>query len=273
MADTVNLSNATRTNLQALTQTTSMISKTQERLSTGLKVNSAIDNAISYFTARSLSDRAGDLNALKDAIDQAVSTVEVAVNGIDAMSQIIQQMKGLALAAKSDGSTVNRSRSAVQFNDLKSQLDNLANDSHYKGTNLIKGSPGNLKVTFSEDGSSTLTVVGVASDASGLGILAATANWASVVTDIEAAIDTLDTALASLRASATTMGSNSAVLSLRLDFTANLINSLDEGSAKLVNADLNFESAALLTLQTRQQLGTIGLSIAQQSEQSILRLF
>ena len=69
------------------------------------------------------------------------------------------------------------------------------------------------------------------------------------------------------------MGSNASVLSLRLDFTKNLVNSLEEGSAKLVNADLNLESAALLTLQTRQQLGTIGLSIAQQSEQSILRLF
>ncbi|MDP6180868.1 MAG: flagellin, partial [Desulfatiglandales bacterium] len=69
------------------------------------------------------------------------------------------------------------------------------------------------------------------------------------------------------------MGTNASVLNLRLDFTTNLINSLEEGAAKLVNADLNEESANLLTLQTRQQLGTIGLSIAQQSEQSILRLF
>jgi flagellin-like hook-associated protein FlgL len=70
-----------------------------------------------------------------------------------------------------------------------------------------------------------------------------------------------------------TLGSNASVLTLRLDFTKELINQLEDGSAKLVNADLNEESATLLTLQTRQQLGTIGLSIAQQSEQSILRLF
>jgi len=52
-----------------------------------------------------------------------------------------------------------------------------------------------------------------------------------------------------------------------------LISQLEEGAAKLTNADLNEESANLLTLQTRQQLGTIGLSIAQSSDQSILRLF
>ena len=63
------------------------------------------------------------------------------------------------------------------------------------------------------------------------------------------------------------------MISIRLDFVTNLIGALEEGAGKLVNADLNRESATLLTLQTRQQLGTVGLSIASQSEQAILRLF
>ena len=129
-----------------------------------------------------------------------------------------------------------------------------------------------MKVTFSEDGSSTLTISGVASDSSGLSLALAASAWANDG-NVDAAINDLDSALSTLRSTASTMGSNASVLSLRLDFTTNLINSLETGSAKLVNADLNSESAALLTLQTRQQLGTIGLSIAQQSEQSILRLF
>jgi flagellin len=272
MADSINLSSATRTNLLALQQTTNLISRTQERLSTGLKVNSAIDDAIAFFQSRSLSDRAGDLASLKDTIDQGVSTVETAVNGIEAISNIVQQMKGIALGAQSEANSVNRSKAAVQFNDLRNQLDNLATDSSYKGTNLIKNSPANLKVSFSEDGSSTLTISGVASDSSGLSIATAAANWGAGA-NILASINDLDSALTTLRSTASTLGSNASVLSLRLDFTKNLINSLEEGSAKLVNADLNNESANLLTLQTRQQLGTIGLSIAQQSEQSILRLF
>jgi len=268
----INLSGATRTNLLALQRTTDLIARTQERLSTGLKVNSAIDDAIAFFQSRSLTDRAGDLSLLKGDIDQGVSAVETASNGIESLSDIVEQMKGIAISAKSDADTENRSKSAVQFNDLRSQLDNLANDASYRGTNLIKGSPANLKVTFSEDGSSTLTISGVASDASGLSIIAAASNWAAD-SNIDTAINDLDSALTTLRSSASSLGSNASVLSLRLDFTTNLINSLEEGSAKLVNADLNEESANLLTLQTRQQLGTIGLSIAQQSEQSILRLF
>jgi len=273
MADeSINLSGATRTNLLALKNTTSLIAKTQERLSTGLRVNSAIDDAIAFFQARSLTDRAGDLTVLKGAIDQGISSVETAVTGIESIAEIVEQMKGVALSAKADANVENRSKSAVQFNDLRTQLDNLANDASYKGTNLLKGSPANLRVTFSEDGSSTLTISGVASDSSGLSITTAASNWAADG-NIDTAINDLDSALSTLRSTASTMGSNASVLSLRLDFTTNLINSLEAGSAKFVNADLNTESANLLTLQTRQQLGTIGLSIAQQSEQSILRLF
>jgi flagellin-like hook-associated protein FlgL len=268
----INLSGATRTNLLALQRTTDLIARTQERLSTGLKVNSAIDDAIAFFQSRSLSDRAGDLSTLKDSIDQGVSAVETAVNGIETIADIVEQMKGIALGAKSDSDTINRSKAAAQFDDLRSQLDNLANDSSYRGTNLLKADPNNLKVTFSEDGSSSLTISGVAVDAAGLSITIAANDWA-VDADVDDAINQLDSALSTLRATASTFGSNASVLSLRLEFTKNLINSLEEGSAKLVNADLNEESANLLTLQTRQQLGTIGLSIAQQSEQSILRLF
>ncbi|HIB21061.1 MAG TPA: flagellin [Rhodospirillales bacterium] len=269
----INLSTATRTNLLSLTRTTDLIARTQERLSTGLKVNSAIDDAIAFFQARSLSDRASDLTLLKSAIDLSINTVEVAAIGIESITGVIEQMKGLALAAKSDSSVLNRSRAAVQFNDLRTQIDNLSNDASFKGSNLIKGDvPNNLKVTFSEDGSSSLTVSGISSDASGLSVIAAAGAWSTDV-NIDLAINDLDSALSTLRSTASNLGSNAAVLSLRLDFTKNLINSLSEGSSKLVNADLNEESANLLTLQTRQQLGTIGLSIAQQSEQSILRLF
>jgi len=130
MADgPINLSNATRTNLLALQRTTDLISNTQKRLSTGLKVNSAIDNAISYFQARSLNDRATDLSNLKDSIDQGVSSVQTAMNGLESIADLVSQMKGIALASKANSNKEDRSRSAVQFNDHRQQLDNLANDS------------------------------------------------------------------------------------------------------------------------------------------------
>ena len=273
MADeSINLSAATRTNLLALKNTTSLIATTQERLSTGLRVNSAIDDAIAFFQARSLTDRAGDLTVLKGAIDQGISSVETAVSGIESISEIVEQMKGVALSAKADANVENRSKSAVQFNDLRTQLDNLANDASYKGTNLLKGSPANLKVTFSEDGSSTLTISGIASDSSGLSLTTAASNW-DTDANIDLAINDLDSALSTLRGSANTLGGTTSFVTLRLDFVSNLISALDAGASKLVDADLNAEAAGLLTLQTRQQLATISLSIASQSDQSVFRLF
>ncbi len=272
MVGGIGLSGATQSNLLALQRTTAAIERTQERLSTGLRVNSAIDDSVAFFASAALTHRAADLQILKDDIDQAISSAETAVSALAAIDDIVEQMKGLALSAKSDASTSNRSDAAVQFNDLKDQLDNLANDATYSGTNLIKGSPANLKVTFSEDGSSTLTISGISSDSSGLSIAVAGSDWVAD-TDIDTAINDLDSALTTLRSSSSTIGSSASLISLRLDFVTTLINQLEEGAAKLTNADLNEESANLLTLQTRQQLGTIGLSIAQSSDQSVLRLF
>ena len=272
MVTEISLSVATASNLLALRRTTEAIAKTQERLSTGLRVISAVDDSIAFFDARGLTNRTTDLLVLKDDIDQAISAAETAVTGVASIQDIVEQMKGLALDARSDSSTTNRSKAAVQFNDLRSQLDNLANDTTFNATNLLKGSPANLKVTFSEDGSSTLTISGIASDSSALSVIVAASDWAGV-TNIDGAINDLDSALTTLRSTATTLGSSADLISLRLDFVENLILSLTEGAGKLVNADLNEESANLLTLQTRQQLGTIGLSIAQQSEQAVFRLF
>ena len=76
-----------------------------------------------------------------------------------------------------------------------------------------------------------------------------------------------------MRQVAQSLGTNSALLEIRRSFTEQIVNTLKGGAGDLVNADLNEESANLLSLQTRQQLGTISLAIAQQSEQAILRLF
>jgi flagellin-like hook-associated protein FlgL len=118
-------------------------------------------------------------------------------------------------------------------------------------------------------------IVGTAAVATG--VLGNTTVWGqtgtAAVTAINAAITALDSALTTLRTSAQQFGNNASLLQVRMDFTQNMINSLSAGAAVLVNADLNEESANLLSLQTRQQLGTISLAIAQRSEQSIFRLF
>ena len=90
---------------------------------------------------------------------------------------------------------------------------------------------------------------------------------------INSALLAIDSALVTVRQSSQAFGTNSSLLQIRADFTSQIINTLKGGAADLVNADMNEESANLLSLQTRQQLGTISLSIAQKSEEAILRLF
>jgi len=272
--DKVSLTQAVSGNLLELQRTATLIDQTQTRLSTGLKVNSAIDNASAFFTARALDNRASDLSSLKSNIDLAISSIQAAIDGIDSISDLVQQAKGLASNAKATGDTNERSTLAVQFNELLGQIDSLANDSTFNGINLLKASPDNLDVIFNEDNTSNLTVTGLDNTTSTTGInIAVAANNFGTSSNIDTALTRISDALVTLRGNAATLGSNATILRTRLDFTENLVNTLEGGSGKLTLADLNEESANLLSLQTRQQLGLNSLSLAAQSERAILSLF
>ena len=274
MASSVNLSQAVASNLLTLQRTSSLIGDTQTRLSTGLKVNSAIDDAAAFFTAKALGNNAKDFDALKSNIDLAISTIQAAIDGIDAISELVNQAKGLASNAKATGNTNERSTLAVQFNELLGQIDTIANDSSFNGTNLLQATPDNLAVEFNTDNTSNLTITGLDSTTASTGINLATAtNNFTDTAAIDTALTAISAALTSLRSNASTLGSRNTILATRLDFTENLVNTLEGGEGKLTLADLNAESANLLALQTRQQLGINSLALAAQSERSILALF
>ena len=275
MANTkIFLSAGVQSNLLSLQRTSKLLNTVQTRLSTNLKVNSAIDDASAYFTARALTNRADDLNSLKENIDLSISALQAAIGGIEAITELVEQAKGLANTAKATGDTAERSLLAVQFNELLGQIDDLANDASFNGTNLIRATPDNLEVDFNEDGSSDLTITGLDSTTSANGLnVAAAGNDFGGLTDINLTITQLNSALTELRTNAATLGSNNTVLQTRLNFTDELVNTLKDGSGKLTLADLNEESANLLALQTRQQLGLNSLALAAQSERAVLSLF
>jgi flagellin len=274
MVDTISLTSAVRSNLLTLQRSASLINTTQDRLSSGLKVQSAIDGASEFFTSRALSNRAADFTNLRSDIELAVNTVQAAIDGIDAITELVEQAKGLANNAKATGDTSERSTLAVQFNDILGQIDSLSNDASFSGTNLLQATPDNLAVNFNEDNSSNLTITGLDSTTAGTGlnVNVAQGNFTSDA-NIDIALTAVNSALTELRTNASTLGSNSSVLQTRLGFSDNLINTLKDGSGKLTLADLNEESANLLALQTRQQLGINSLALAAQSERGILALF
>ena len=170
----ITLSAAVRDSLLSLQNTTVLINRTQGRLSTGLAVSSAIDDPIKFFQAKTLADRASDFDEKKSGIDQGISTLTAALDGTEGIEAIVAQMKGLAVSAKSaTSSTIGELVS--QFNDLRTQIANLAKDTQFQGLNLINGTGENLTVEFSTDTSSTLVVnsVDVTEGANGLAIRSA----------------------------------------------------------------------------------------------------
>jgi flagellin len=173
-------------------------------------------------------------------------------------------------------STANTSRTTLQsnFNNLLTQIDQLAGDSSYNGVNLLGGN--NLKVVFNESSTSSLTISGVNFNSSGLGLSALSGTGATGFqsdSKITSTITAINAALSTVRTQAETFGTNSATIQTRQDFTKNLINTLQTGSDQLVLADQNQESANLLTLQTRNQLSLSALSISNQAQQAVLKLF
>ncbi|MDP7652950.1 MAG: flagellin [Rhodospirillales bacterium] len=288
MAGEIKLSSAIRANLLSLQKTAELVARTQGRLSTGLNVAYPVADAVAFFQAKSLSDRAGDLSEKKDGIDQGISALTTALQAVESAEDVFSQMKGIVLSAKS-GSATDRATLVIQFNELAVQADNLIGDSSYQGLNLVNSTANALKVSFSEKTGSTLSVDGanllvsnfvglsgaapsvIATVLTGLSI-----GWSAVGNSIslfDAAVDVLDSAITTIRTNAATLGSNVSLLQTRLDFTTSYVNTLTGGSDKLTLADLNEEGANLVALQTRQQLATQALAFAGQSEQAVLQLF
>ncbi len=280
----VTLTAAMRTNLLSIQQTESMIGVAQNRLATGKKVNSAIDDPRNFFTAASLNYRASDLTRRLDGIGLAIKTFEAADKGIKAITKIVESMAAIAKEALDSTSATNRQALGQQFNTLRAQLIDVAEDSGFNGTNLLAGNT--LTVQFNEAGTNTLAQTGVDWTTGGTaavsiavaGVAAGAGDWdnatlATGATNITTSVNAVNTALSTLRTQAAAFGSSLNIVKTREEFTKEMIANLKGGADNLVLADINEESANLLTLQTRQQLGVQALSLANQSQQSVLRLF
>ncbi|MEJ1161695.1 flagellin N-terminal helical domain-containing protein [Prosthecomicrobium sp. N25] len=171
-----------------------------------------------------------------------------------------------------------RKNLVVQFNDLRNQLDKLADDSSYNGINLLLGDK--LKLFLNENSTSTLEIQAKNNNGNArainnteLGITSATDAEFESDTALDARLDNLKTAMDVVRSQASSFGSNLSIVENRQDFTKKMINTLKGGADNLTLADMNEEAANLLALQTRQQLSQTALSLANQADQGVLRLF
>ncbi|WP_420549385.1 flagellin [Curvivirga sp.] len=292
------LTAAQRTSLLSLQNTQSLSERTQTRLSTGRAVNNVVDDAVNFFRAKSLTDRAADFDLKKAEIDQGISTLNTSLQAIESIDSLVKQMKGIVESARSQ-STTERKSSTTQFEEIGKQIYQLVEDASYQGLNLINSTNSTLDVSFGTRTASKLQVSGIdlnatagdtdalftvtvftndgdAINVSNFGLSAGSfTSFGDANSEVDKAndmIQVLDKGIERLRGHAATLGSNVAILQTRLDFTNNYVNELTVGSDKLTLADLNEEGANLVALQTRQQLGIQSLSISGQQQQAVLGL-
>ncbi|MFK5600551.1 flagellin [Methylobacterium sp. HMF5984] len=176
-----------------------------------------------------------------------------------------------------------RASLSKQYNSLLTQIDQLAKDSSFNGTNLLSSSAttNKLHISFNEKDTSNLDVQGVDATSTGLSLKSITGDAGATAdgkgnflldSSVTSTLSSLTSASTTLRSQASTFGSNLSVVQNRQDFTKNLQNVLDTGASKLTDADLNEEAANSQALSTRQSLGISALSLANTAQQGVLQL-
>lgn len=302
---------AARTALQTLTQTNMNMERTQSRISTGLRVGSAQDNAAYWSIATTMRSDNAALSTVQDALGLGSATVDVAYNAINNSIEVVDEIKSKLVAAREPG--VDKAKIQSELAELQNQLSSVASASVFSGENWVSvnstGTAYNankqIVSSFSRTGGTvsigTITVntanvklYDANTAASGIldgsrgttGALSTSGSFAlsnlniSTLTDSAADITTLesyiagaDAAIASMTTSASTLGAVKSRIDLQKDFVSGLMNAIDRGIGQLVDADMNEESTRLQALQVQAQLGIQALSIANQSSQNILSLF
>ncbi len=219
------------------------------------RIEIAFDETVGQVELEFTSTGAGDVVAFGFAGTAADAAI---VAGGDTISQLITF----------DGVNPDVDQYEEDFNNIRDQIDDLVEDSNYRGVNLLGGD--NLETFFNEDRDNSLETEGVDFTALGLGIQEGDFTNAA---NVQVSIDQLRSATLDVRNFGQSIANDLSVVQFRRDFTEQTINTLKSGADDLVVADQNEEGANLLALQTRQALGTTSLSLAAQSQQAVLRLF
>ncbi|WP_340647201.1 flagellin [Phenylobacterium sp.] len=278
MPNSVNTNVGAMIALQNLNTTNADLMTVQNRINTGKKIASAKDNGAIWAIAQNQRATSGSLNAVKDSLQRSQSTVDVAIAGGEAVSDLLLQMKEKALAA-SDSSLDTASRVALNedFIALRDQIGKSVSNATFNGVNMIDSGGTTIAALANDDGTSKLTVQSQDMSLGGTimgggGGLSATSTIGTQA-DAEAMIATIGTAIGSVSTALSKLGTGSKSIGSHLTFIGKLQDSIDAGVGNLVDADLAKESARLTSLQTKQQLGVQALSIANSSSSGLLSLF
>ena len=276
--NSINVNSGSILALQNLNTTVNQLSTVQNLISTGLAVSSAKDNGGLWGIAQNSRASVAALDSVKQSLQRAQSTVDVAVSAGQTISDVLNQIKSKALAgADTSLDTVSRKALNTDVTALIGQIQKIVATADFNGTNIIKTSGASIYALANATGTSKLTVQGLLLGIGGTGTstgitFTATASFTTATT-AATFLSLVNTSITQVNASVAKLGTGANALTTHLNFISNLQDTLTQGIGNLVDADVAKESANLTALQTKQQLGVQALSIANSSKSALLGLF
>ncbi|WP_430513529.1 flagellin [Pannonibacter phragmitetus] len=293
------------TALQTLNKTNASMSQVQSRISTGLRVSTAQDNAAYWSIATTMRSDNMALSAVKDALGLGAATLDVQYTAMDKTKELVDDIKAKLVAARQPG--VDREKIQADITERQGQLKTIADSAVFNGENWLSVNTGaaDYNATKSIVGSFTraggtvkldtisidITKTTLYDSAAQGGILdkdrtvgagnvkvstldiSALTDSAADLTTLEGTIAAVDDALGEIANAATLLGSVKTRVDGQKSFVTALTDAIERGVGQLVDADMNAESTRLQALQVQQQLGIQALSIANSNSQNILSLF
>ncbi len=275
MTNSVHTNVAAQIALQNLTTTNNRLADVQSRVSTGLKVQGAKDNAAIWAIAQNQRADVGALNAVKQSLDRATSIADVALSAGESVSDLLNQLKEKVTAAN-DSSLKTQSRELLDadFKALLKAIQSAVSNAEFDGGNILNGSlTSGIQFLANADASSFVTLSSRDLSLGGAIMEVSLSDSLLTLSGASDALTKLDASISQLNAALGELGSEAKQIEAHSSFVTKLMDTLESGIGNLVDADLAKESARLQALQVQQQLGAQSLSIANQAPQIILSLF
>ena len=309
--------------LATLRSINSDMETTQNRVSSGYRVETAADNAAYWSIATTMRSDNKALSTVQDALGLGAAKVDVAYTGMNSAIDVVSEIKAKLVAAREPG--VDKTKIDKELTELKNQLVSISESASFSGENWLnnttaaasgtkeivagfnRDSAGLVSLTTLGVNTTSTTLIGAGNESLGIltkdidadaldanatgtardyylidtGSTGGTASSGTAISlttattdaQVDDMIRVVDSMLTQMTDAASNLGAVNKRISMQDDFVSNLMDSIDKGVGRLVDADMNEESTRLKALQTQQQLGIQALSIANSSSQNILSLF
>ena len=274
MATSINTNYGAAVALQNLNATNAMLERTQNRVSTGLKVGSAKDNGAIWAIAQGQSQQVAALAAVTSSLNRASSIADVASGAGQTISDLLNHLKQTVLSATDPSLTANsRASLNTDYHALLSQITGVIQSASFDGANLLDGSQASFQFITNGDATQFLTLQGQNLSLGGPLLTLSATSSINTATNASSVLSQLNTSITQVNDALSQLGSQASQIGNHLSFVSQLSGSLNTGIGDLVDADMASESARLQALQVQQQLSIQAIGVANSTPQTILSLF